>query len=398
MPKEGLEGLVKEEAADFFGPGSLYGDVERLQGPEQLLNIMILGGDLGNVVRYMELRGPYTGSNPHIMLGIANALHDTPEELTYGIAGFEMLKRDPKELLLLAHPQAMAQYAATTAASNEELSALLKTFTEAMLSAERPRSSQNLLHKFSASKEEYTGAVIAVSREVAGSIGHITSEYFFEEAGKGEEARKEMTNKLKEAYRAMALAAQNLGNDALVLEVLQLYEQTGGSYDMIKGIDDKHLDAYARRRYGMDTLSTGKTPKSLTYNDLTSPLNRIPGLFSFDDSFRLQHFQKVEGWGEVQEEAPLPEEKPISFDEADFASVGVSRDMSWQQAHGIFRERIKGMAEVFNNLIGTSTATRRAADYISLWKRIEPYFTQKSREEMEAAIKEREAATQPQPK
>jgi len=156
-----------------------------------------------------------------------------------------------------------------------------------------------------------------------------------------------------------------------------LYEDTGARYDNIKGISWENLTKYAQHRYGMDKPSDGKIPKSMKYDWITSPTNTLFSL-GFDEFFRLEHFEMVDDLGSEPDD-PTEEVRPITYEDTDFAIVGVTREMSFEEAHGTFRDKIKGFREVFSSSL-RHTETQGAGELVKAWNNIGNFYRDKAKE------------------
>ncbi|MBI2101781.1 hypothetical protein HYT53_04170 [Candidatus Woesearchaeota archaeon] len=340
---------------DLFGPETTWGEIKRFQGREALFEILASTHALKDqLIAYMKQEGPYDGDNPKIMLAIFDALHEKEEGLIYGLKGFEKLSRDPKALLELKHPDRLIDYVMIISNDVPELSKLLGEFRGAMnyLGYKSHNFSyyDKKYSKLQLSLEELAKQVIVIGTGVANHIGHMTFKNYINSLEEGEKAKDEAFNKLlllRDVYVDMALAAQILGSKQMVLDYMGLHDETGGGYE-IKGIPHEILDEYASHKCGMDTASTGEVPRSMKYDSLSSPLNKIIFGLGHYDIFRLEHFTEVPDLSKEPKEGTSAKVQPAT--EEDFALFGINRKTPWEKAHKEYRSLMMGVySAVFNS-------------------------------------------------
>ena len=382
--------MGNESIDDLFGPETLWGDIEKFQGRERLFGFLANPQTKEDLVAYMKQKGPYEGDNPNIMLAIFDTLHDNEEVLSYGLKGFEKLNRDPKALLELKHPNRLIDYVMIISNDIPELSKLLGEFRDAMNYLEY--KSHNFSYydkkysKLQLSIEELAQQVIVIGTGVANHIGHMTFKSYIQSAFEIEEekTRQEALNKmsqLRDAYNSMALAAQILGSKQLVLDYMGLHDETGGGYE-IKGIPHEILDKYASHKCGMDTASTGKVPKRMKYDRLSSPLNNIIFGLSHYDIFRLEHFTEVPDLSKEPKEETSAKIQPAA--DEDFALFGINRETPWEKAHKEYRSLMMGLYSAVFNSPSLHQNTGEVQKFNDAFDRIRKFYIEKATQKQQS--------------
>ena len=203
---------------------------------------------------------------------------------------------------------------------------------------------------------------------------YIQSAFEIEEEKTRQEALNKMSQ-LRDAYIAMARGSQILGSEQLVLTYMGLHDETGGGYE-IKEIRHETLEKYARHKYSMDTTSTGNVPKSMKYDRLSSPLNRIVFGMGFDDFFRLQNFQEVPDLSKEPEAETSVKVQPAT--DKDFAILGISRETPWEETYHKYRSLMMARFSAVLNSTGTHEMTGELQRLNDAFGRIREFYRPKN--------------------
>ncbi len=369
------------------------------------------GTDYAQTLRDLLSEHGYTGNSPEILFGIYDFLApESDEALVHGIRAYELSSHDIEQVAKLKNPSRLVSYIIDVTEEIETLGILQqKLFSASEIRSRLPGLGSMGSRYRSSEKNNAAPSIVELGLEISERLGHINLSDNETRETLGFQKWSELYSQRRDALEIAVLAQQHLTEGSKeTLSILAMYDKLTGTAD-VRGLYHDVLDAFMRIKLELDKPSDGGEIPDALKADAYYEDRRAFGSYNREQEWKMRHFgRQKKDWEQNQEYREQSQEQkdqdqaklegdyrrmiedPWAFYSEQLTLLGLTKDMSFEDARSVFRRRIKEHSSAFNTVFNSSleyAASQEAAKAIlSAWEAVSILYRAEEPAEASTAV------------